>query len=210
MTFTIKTLRTGPLDVNCYILQDKETDCCVIIDPGGRAEDILKYLAEKKLQLKYILLTHGHGDHLGAVDALRQACGAAVMIHQGDAAMLPDAQKNFSAFMNFACEVSPADAYVNDGQEIVFGNSKLKVIHTPGHSPGSVCYGTDEVLFSGDTLFAGAVGRCDLPGGSVEVLKKTAREKLLSLSDGLRVYPGHGPETTLVWEKQHNDFLLNI
>ncbi|NYE58019.1 MBL fold metallo-hydrolase [Carboxydothermus ferrireducens] len=203
----IKTLTVGVIAANCHIAWCEKTGEAVAIDPGGDGDKILRFIDQNGLKLKYIVLTHGHGDHIAAVDEVRNKTGAKVLIHPKDAPMLLDPSKNLSGFLGGAVKLAPADQEVVDGDEIIFGGEKLKVLHTPGHTLGSICiYGCD-VLFSGDTLFFGSVGRVDFPGGSWEKLLKSIREKIFTLPEDTRVLPGHGPETTVGYEKEHNPFL---
>ncbi|GAV21734.1 MBL fold metallo-hydrolase [Carboxydothermus pertinax] len=203
----IKTLMVGVIAANCHIVWCEKTSEAVAIDPGGDGDKLLKFIEQNGLKLKYIVLTHGHGDHIAAVDEVRKNTGAKVLIHPKDAPMLTDPNKNLSRFLGGAVKLAPADQEVVDGDEIIFGEEKLKVLHTPGHTLGSISLYGDGILFSGDTLFFGSVGRVDFPGGSWEKLLKSIREKIFTLPDSIRVLPGHGPETTVGYEKKHNPFL---
>jgi len=203
----IKTLMVGVIAANCHIAWCEKTGEAVVIDPGGDGEKINRFLDQQGLKVKYIVLTHGHGDHIAAVDEVRQKTGAQVAIHPKDAPMLTDPQKNLSGFLGGAVKLKPADLEVSDGEEIIFGTKKLKVLHTPGHTLGSISLYGEDVIFSGDTLFFGSVGRVDFPGGSWDKLLKSIRDKIFVLPDYTRVLPGHGPETTVGYEKKHNPFL---
>lgn len=198
----------GAMGANCYLYACTESKKAVIIDPGADGKKIYRWVSEKGLKVDYILLTHGHVDHIGAVDDLRGLLGnVTVGIHVGDAEMLTDGKKNLSSYMGAALVLQSADFLLQDGQEITIGKEKLNVISTPGHSPGCVCFLTPEGLFSGDTLFAGSIGRTDFPGGSMEQLIKGVKEKLMILPDDTRVFPGHGEETSIGEEKRDNPFL---
>ncbi|GAV24318.1 MBL fold metallo-hydrolase [Carboxydothermus islandicus] len=203
----IKTLTVGVIAANCHVVWCEKTGEAVAIDPGGDGDKILSFIEQNGLKLKYIILTHGHGDHIAAVDEVRNKTGAKVLIHPKDAPMLLDPNKNLSGFLGGAVKLAPADQEVVDGDEIIFGGEKLKVLHTPGHTLGSICLHGGDILFSGDTLFFGSVGRVDFPGGSWEKLLKSIREKIFTLPDDTQVLPGHGPETTVGYEKEHNPFL---
>ena len=184
----LKKLVVGMYQANCYILGCKETKEGAVIDPGDEAPRIVSEITRSELTIKHILLTHGHIDHVGGVGDLKRTINAPVLIHKNDAASLGN----------------QADGYLSDGQEIQVGNYTLKIIHTPGHSPGGVCIHAPGVVFTGDTLFAGSIGRSDLPGASHEQLIEGVVKKIFTLGDELRVYPGHGPHTTIGRERQSN------
>ncbi len=203
----IKKREVGPIMANCYMLGCEETREAVVIDPGAEADVILTTLASLKLKVKYLLNTHGHFDHVGANRRMKDATQAPLMIHAADEPMLADLSRTAASF-GLSTENSPkADAYLHEGDEITFGNITLKVIHTPGHSRGGVCFYTEGHVFVGDTLFAGSIGRTDLPGGDYDQLIGNIRQKLFPLSDKTTVHPGHGPETSIGREKQMNPFL---
>ena len=203
----MKSFTVGPLGVNCYVLQDDFSDAGLVIDPGGNAEELLQYLKQEHISLQTIVNTHGHGDHIGADDRLRQATGARLLIHAADAPMLADARANLSAYMGFTVQAAPADAFLQDGETLQVGHMSFTVLHTPGHSPGGICLFGEGVLFSGDSLFAESIGRCDFPGASETELVAALQKKILPLPDDVKVYPGHGPGPTIGWERQHNPYL---
>ena len=160
-----------------------------------------------EINLKYILLTHGHFDHIGKTEKYRRM-GAELCIHTDDASLLSDGERNASSlFMHEPMIISEADVLVNDGDVLKLGNSEIKVMHTPGHTPGSVCYLCGEDMFSGDTLFAGSIGRTDFWGGNMTKMRESLC-KLKSIAEHYNVYSGHGPMTTLDREKKFNDFML--
>lgn len=196
----------GPIDVNCYVISD-DNGIGAVIDPGGNAERILAYIKKENLDIRYVLNTHGHGDHIGADDAVRDGTGAPLYIHAADADMLTDARKNLSAFMGYQALARPADVLLHGGEEITVGDIKLKVVCTPGHSAGGVCFVGDGFVFSGDALFADSIGRTDFPGGSQAELVGSIKRELMVLPDETEVYPGHGPKTTIGWERVYNPYL---
>lgn len=203
---TIRSFAVMPFDENCYVVSD-DTGEGVVIDPGGMAKEILAYIREKKLSIQAVLDTHGHCDHIGANDAIRDETGAPLYIHKADAPMLSDMRLNLSAFMGFKALSRPAEHLLSEGDKISFGQSELEVIHTPGHTVGGVCFVGDGVVFTGDTLFAGSIGRSDFPGGSEIELIGNIKKKLLALPDEMKVYSGHGPSSEIGWERQCNPYL---
>ena len=203
---TIRSFAVMPFDENCYVVSD-ETGEGVVIDPGGMASAILAYIREAQLSIKAVLDTHGHCDHIGANDAIRDATGAPLYIHKADAPMLSDMRLNLSAFMGFKALSRPAEHLLSEGDKISFGQSELEVLHTPGHTIGGVCFLGDGVAFTGDTLFAGSIGRSDFPGGSEVELIGNIKKKLLALPDETKVYSGHGPSSEIGWERQCNPYL---
>jgi hydroxyacylglutathione hydrolase len=203
----IKSLSVGPIMANCYIVGCEKTKTAAVIDPGDEAARILSALAESQLTLKYILNTHGHFDHVGANKGLKDATGAEILVHASDAPMLTQLSAMASG-MGMSVENSPPpDRTIEDGDEISFGDITFTVIHTPGHSPGGVSFYTDGVVFAGDTLFAGSVGRTDFPGGDFNLLKDSIQKKLFILDDDVVVYPGHMGKTTIGMEKKYNPFV---
>lgn len=197
----------GGLGTNCYIVSD-DSGHAAIIDPGGDAPRILNAVKDKDLTVDFILLTHAHFDHIMAVEEIRAATGAQLCVGAGDAPMLCDAQFNLSGMVYPSQEVElTADRLLVDGDTVCFGNATLTVMETPGHTRGGVCYLGEGVLFSGDTLFAGSIGRTDLPGGDTTVLRRSLA-RLAALDDDITVYPGHGEQTTLSFEKSANPYLV--
>lgn len=194
----ISVLPMGSLDTNCYVVSDEQSKQAAVIDPAADGDRLAEALGNAGLSLKMILLTHGHYDHVGGVKALHDATGAPVYLHEADLT-LPEAITGGP--------LCYTDTYA-DGDRLSVGGIGLTVLHTPGHTPGSVCLlAGDDVLFSGDTLFAGSCGRTDLPGGNpADMLSSLA--KLDALDGDRRVYPGHGADTTLSYERQNNFYLL--
>jgi len=203
----IKTLVVGPIMANSFVLGCEETHEAVVIDPGDEADRILLALAESDLSLKYIINTHGHLDHVGANKRLKEITGAPILIHPLDAPMLNQVASSAAAWGIAAENSPPPDHELEDGDHVAFGRINLKVIHTPGHTPGGISLCTEQEVFVGDTLFAGSIGRTDFPGGSFETIKKSIRQKLFALNDGFTVYPGHGPTTTIAEERRTNPFV---
>lgn len=209
----IWTRELGEFATNCYIIADPDSNAAAVVDPGEPDPWITRTLAENGLKAELILLTHGHLDHIGGVTWLSRQTGAPVLVHRDDAPYLTDANLNGSAYFGSPIIAQPPDKLLSDGDEIAVGSLRLKVIHTPGHTPGGVCFylapsgGQKGQLLAGDTLFAGSVGRTDLPGGSHTQLIQSIREKLLPLPPDTMVYPGHGPATTIGDEKAYNPFL---
>jgi len=203
----IKELVVGPLMSNCFILGCAKTKEAVVIDPGGDADRILLSLADSSLKVKYIINTHGHFDHVSANGKMKDATGADILIHPLDAAMLGNLSSN-AAFFGISVENSPpCDQTIEEGDSISFGNITLKVIHTPGHTPGGISLYTDGIVFVGDTLFAGSIGRTDFPGGDFNTLISSIKTKLFKMDDEIRVFSGHGPETSIGKEKRSNPFV---
>ena len=205
----IMQIEIGFYSTNCYILYCEETLEAVIVDPAGQEKGLLELLKEKNLKLKYIINTHGHVDHIGANGAIREATDALILIHEEDAPMLTSQDKNLSIFVGKGVLGGVADKFINDGDIIEFGNVKLKVIHTPGHTQGGICLYNEEdsILISGDTLFAESIGRTDFPGGSYKTIISSIKEKLLTLPAETAVYPGHGEMTTIEHERKFNPFV---
>lgn len=209
----------GVCQTNCYFLyRDGEKDC-IVVDPADQGAGIYSALQRNGFQVRGILLTHGHFDHIWGLDALRDAVNAAaeadglepvkVYAHEDERELLRDSHKNVSKQAGRPC-TTYADVYVKDGQEMSLAGMSLQVIATPGHTAGGCCYYFPEagILVAGDTLFAESVGRTDFPTGSMSTLVRSIQDKLFVLPDDTRVYPGHGESTTIGHEKQYNPFLV--
>jgi len=195
----VKMFTVGMLGTNCFLVGDTETHEALIIDPGldreSEAKTILREIERNDFEVKYIVNTHGHSDHIGGNRALKESTRAPILIHEYDAPMLSN---------------PTTDRKLHDGDLIEIGSVKLRVIHTPGHSKGSIILLGADTVFSGDTLFAGSIGRYDLEGGSLEDIKNSLKNKLLILPDYVKVYPGHGPVSTIGEERRSNPFLQSF
>jgi len=207
----LKRLVLGALETNCYLIACKKTKKAAVIDPGGEEEVdlILNLLQKNNFDLKYIINTHGHIDHIVGNNLLKAKTEALLLIHRLDADMLVDSNKNFSSFMGKEICSPPADKFLEEGDEISLGTLNLIVIHTPGHTLGGISLVSNNIVFTGDTLFAGGIGRTDLPSGSYQDLIKSIKEKLLILGDDKIIYPGHGPDSTIGEERRTNPYLKN-
>lgn len=186
----VRKLVVGPYQTNCYIIGSKETGEGLVIDPGGEVSRIINEIVRNGLNIRMILITHGHFDHIGGVMELRKITKAPVLIHSLDASGM---------------ELKP-DGFLTDGQDLLVGPYRFRVLHTPGHSPGGVSLHTSGAVFSGDTLFAGSIGRTDHAGGDHPALIAAVRNKIFPLGDDLRIYPGHGPTSTIGRERLTNPF----
>ncbi len=206
---TITTLHLGALAANCHIIPCGG-NACAVTDIGGDPERLLAALAQAQLQLHAILLTHGHFDHIGGVEAVRQATGAKVYIHEADAPMLTDAGLNLARHISME-PFTPVSTWetVAEGTTMQVADRTFQVLHTPGHTKGSVCYLTEDLLFSGDTLFRGSMGRTDFPGGSMQEMAQSL-QRLKAYDGDLRVYPGHDAGTTLERERQTNPYMRSV
>ncbi|MDR1193393.1 MAG: MBL fold metallo-hydrolase [Peptococcaceae bacterium] len=197
----------GALETNCYILYQSGEPECLVVDPGFESRQIAEQLEELDIRPKYIIATHGHGDHIGAIPGLKSAYpDAEILIHRLDGDLMADGKRNHSFLMGSLAEPK-ADQLLEEGQEIQCGSMRLKVLHTPGHTPGGISLTAPGCVFAGDTLFNGSVGRTDLGGGDFDVLARSIREKLYALPDETVVYTGHGPATTVGKEKKTNPFV---
>ncbi|RJP82173.1 MAG: MBL fold metallo-hydrolase [Candidatus Zixiibacteriota bacterium] len=206
----LERFEVGPFLVNTYLLGCRRSGQAAVVDPGDEGERLLDRCRALGLEIRWIALTHGHVDHIAEVAALRQATGAPVIIHPLDAPMLTDPRHNLSAYLAEAVTAVPADRFFREEEPFTVGQVELKVLHTPGHSPGSVCLAHPAFALVGDVLFYDSVGRSDFPGGSHEELIRNIRQKLLPLGDEVRIFPGHGPDTTIGRERRVNPFLNDL
>lgn len=200
-------LTVGSLQTNCYILGCMQTKAAMVIDPGDEGERILEIINNDGYKLKKIINTHGHWDHIGANKYLKEKTGAEIYIHEADKDFLENDQLNLVAWVAKGEKTSKADALLKDRDEITLGDLIIEVIHTPGHTPGCISLKVKNLLFTGDTLFAGSIGRTDLPGGNYKGIIVSLKTKLVPLDDHLDVLPGHGPKSNLGYEKRNNPYL---
>jgi glyoxylase-like metal-dependent hydrolase (beta-lactamase superfamily II) len=211
MKLILECLVVPPFESNCWILGCSETEEAVVIDPGDEA-GILQALKMHELTVKYLIHTHGHLDHVSATAAIQRQTGAPVLLHEADQILLDNLTLQGTMFGLTAPPAPTVDKYICEGDEINWGQHTLSVIDTPGHSPGGVCLNLEgeQILFAGDTLFQGSIGRTDLWGGDPEQLLDSIQEKLWRLDDDTIVCPGHGPRTTIGREKRENPFLQGL
>lgn len=196
----IKKMVLGSYQENAYIIINEETREAIIIDPGDDGKSLVSYLKGLNVKLQYILLTHGHLDHVGAVDDLREEFNIPAYISEADMKYIERRKVAFG-------QMKRADFFLKEGDALSFGNMPVKIFETPGHSKGSLSFLIDNVLYVGDVLFQGSIGRTDLPGGEFNELISSIKDKLMKLPGNTRVMPGHGPETTLSQEKSFNIYL---
>lgn len=202
----------GPVQTNCYFAINKESKELIVIDPGDEGARLAEKIRADGYRCAAILLTHGHFDHADGVEDLKEALGGGICVyaHEDEKETLEEARLNLSSSFEWEEKGYRADIYVKDGEELDLAGFAIRVLHTPGHTDGGCCYYfcDEDVLFSGDSLFAGSIGRTDFPKGSMSKLVRSVKEKLLTLPDETRVYPGHDEETTIRDEKAYNMFLV--
>ncbi len=207
-SLTIESMELGELQTNCYLIAENQSSKAVVIDPADEGDRIVQMIQQREWILEKILLTHGHYDHIGGLNTLREKADVEVWIHRADAEMLVDAVKNLSLFVGSAYTSREADGFLIEGEIITIGSTEMEVLHTPGHTQGSVSFLGSGFVVVGDTLFQGSIGRTDFPGSSSEALIDSIRQKLLILPGETKVYPGHGPQTTIDAERRGNPFLV--
>ncbi len=203
----VDCLPVGPLETNCWLLADPAAKVAVVIDPGGDARRILEQVKKRGWKVAAVLLTHGHFDHAGAAAEVVKGTGAPFLVPRGDERQLAGAVAEAARFGVRVSAPPPPARLLEDGEMLAVGSYKLKVVSAPGHTQGSVVFLTPAGIFAGDLLFAGSVGRTDLPGGNTGALLRSIRERILTLPDATPVYPGHGPSTTVGRERASNPFL---
>lgn len=200
----IKTFIEPPIENNNYLIIDEESKEAALVDCSAYDENILIELKKQGVKLKYILLTHGHFDHIGGLNHL--AKDIEVLMHSADKEWVEQVNDYLPMIGMPSMEVPKIDRYIEDNEIIKVGNLEIKVIHTPGHTQGGVCFYIDGHLFSGDTIFRESVGRCDLPGGNFSQIVESIENKIFILPEDTVIYPGHGKTTTVSWEKEHNSY----
>ncbi|HBG21819.1 MAG TPA: MBL fold metallo-hydrolase [Peptococcaceae bacterium] len=203
----VECLAVGAMASNCYLVCCEDTKEAMVIDPGAEGKRILDEVDKKGLTVKYIVNTHGHMDHIAANTMIKEATDAKLAIHVEDLPLLSDPKLNLSQYMGRQYSSPKADLFLCDGEELTVGKDVLSVLHTPGHTRGGISLKGTGVIFVGDTLFAGSVGRTDFPGGSYAELIASIKNKILPCGDEFIVYPGHGPATTVGSERANNPFL---
>ncbi|MCK4486953.1 MAG: MBL fold metallo-hydrolase [Desulfobacterales bacterium] len=210
----IKQMRLGPMDVFCYILGCEDTLKGLVIDPAGEEERILETARALGITIESVVNTHGHPDHTCGNRKIAEQTGAKIYMHALDDRFFNTPEGHSMAIQMGFTPSPPADVLLNDGDIISFGDKGLTVLHTPGHSPGGICLYVEDNLFTGDTLFVGAVGRTDLPGGSMETLLRSIKDRILSLPDETIIWPGHdyggSPTSTIALEKRDNPYITNF
>jgi hydroxyacylglutathione hydrolase len=215
MGWKIDVVVVGPIQCNCYILSDEASGQAFLIDPGAESNELVEYLKKKQFQLQAVLITHAHIDHIGGIESVQEVSNAPVYYHVGDKFLYENVAVQAEHFkvtpaQLMATQPQVGEASLQDAQEFAFKGGSVKAIHTPGHTPGSICFlaaGDESLLFSGDTLFAGSIGRTDLWGGNFDQIIESIQSKLMVLDDSVMVLPGHGPDSTIGDERDSNPFL---
>jgi glyoxylase-like metal-dependent hydrolase (beta-lactamase superfamily II) len=203
----IKSWCVGAFETNTYLLWDDESREAMFVDPGGEAVRTLNFAKKNELAIRYIINTHGHADHIAENGIAKEQTGAPLLIHEADRAMLSSAEHNLSLFFGMPLASPDADRCLAVGDTLRLGSLSFSILHTPGHSPGSICLVHDKLVIAGDTLFWRSIGRTDLPGGSMQELESSIQKKLFTLPDDTIVYTGHGPTTTIGDERRENPFV---
>ena len=205
-----QTIPVGGLQTNCYILTAPDSTECAVIDPGGEPQRVIEVLKAAELELRYVLSTHGHADHTGGVAPIHDELGGQFYLEESDVFYSVDPPDWLVAALGgFVAPPNP-DASLQDVQSLGFGSSAIQLIRTPGHTPGSTCFLIDGMVFTGDTLFRGSIGRYDLPGGDGRQELESIRDHLLVLPDETQVFPGHGPSSTIGEERRSNPYLAGL
>ncbi len=204
----VTLIPTGSYQVNTYVGYDEENKKGFIVDPGGYSDRITEIFKEKEIELEYILLTHGHGDHIGGIAKFKEQFPSSKLVASEDEKkLLSDPELNMSKMVTGENAILEADIWVTDGQALTCGNEKLVFYKTPGHTEGGMVILMKDMLFAGDTIFQNSIGRTDFPGGSFEILEKSIKEKIYTLPDETKILPGHMGPTSVGYEKKHNPFV---
>lgn len=203
----VYVLEVGMLATNCYIAVNEELKEGVVVDPGGDAERIIEQINKLGVKIKAIFITHGHSDHIMALNEVRKATDAPVYISREDADMLTKADRNLSIYIGSGIECASAEKFYGDGDVVEVAGMKFTIYATPGHTKGGVCIKCGDIVFCGDTVFCESIGRTDLPGGSYKEILQSIKDKILPMDDETKLLPGHGPATTVGWERRRNPFL---
>ena len=205
----IKTFVAGPVQANNYLVYDNESKEAILIDCSDYVQEIIDVVKNENLNVKYILLTHGHFDHVLGINSMKETLRTKAYVHHGDEEQVAHTSEIMMMFgLPFNLDVNPKlDGTLKDAGTLSIGSNEIKVLETPGHTEGCVCYLINDVLFSGDTLFQGSVGRTDLPGGDFSQLRHSIKDVLFKLDENITVFPGHGDKTTIAYEKKFNDIL---
>ena len=201
----IKSFILPPIENNNYLIIDEESKEAALVDCSYLDENILIELKKQDATLKYVLLTHGHFDHIGGLNELPD--NVKVLMHSADDEWVKEVNTYLPMIGMPSMDIPKMDEYIKDGDVIKLGKLEIKVIHTPGHTQGGVCFLVENNLFSGDTIFRESVGRCDLPGGNFNQIVESIEQRIFTLPEDTIIYPGHGKTTTVAWEKEHNKFL---
>jgi glyoxylase-like metal-dependent hydrolase (beta-lactamase superfamily II) len=204
----VEQLPVGMMEVNCYLVYEADSRNGIIVDPGDEGSHILHRVEDLGLKIDQIVLTHGHGDHIGAVEYIRKRLEVEIAVGRADASMLRDASSNLSQNLGISIELREADVLLSEGDTVAVGEHKLTVIETPGHTLGGISLVGEGFVISGDLIFAGSIGRVDLPGGNYDTIINAIKTKILPLGDHYIIYPGHGPKTSVLQEKTFNPFLI--